>query len=226
MTLFWPSVKASAPAAFVIGLAVAALALAVLAVARGAPAHAASPRQAMSSRLGYPGLVLATGAGWLILKLEGDLQKLARRQARLCFLGTLVAVGIVSLWTPLMDGDIAARWFSWPNIAFLSPVPLLAALFGLLEWRAIADNKAELKPFVYAVCLFSLSYLGIAISLWPMIVPHHYTLWQAAYAELVFLPIYWPDFDRVAFAGALADYAHRERRFGGVAAPLAAKTGS
>ena len=122
------------------------------------------------------------GAGWLILKLEGALAARARVQARICFIGTLGAVGIVSLWTPLMDGAIAARWFSWPNIAYLSPVPLLAALFALLEWRAIADQKAELKPFVYAVCLFSLSYLGIAISLWPMIVPHHYTLWQAASA--------------------------------------------
>ena len=51
-------------------------------------------------------------------------------------------------------------------------------------------------------------------------------MWQAAYAELVFLPMYWPDFDRAALAGALAEYAHRERRFGGVAAPLVVKTGS
>jgi cytochrome d ubiquinol oxidase subunit II len=120
------------------------------------------------------------GAGWLILKTEGALQAQARNQARICFLGTLAAVGIVSLWTPLVDGDIAHRWFSWPNIAYLSPVPVLTALFGILEWRAIADRKAELSPFVYAVLLFSLSYLGIAISLFPMIVPHHYSLWQAA----------------------------------------------
>ena len=120
------------------------------------------------------------GAGWLILKTEGELQARARNQARLCFLGTLAAVGIVSLWTPLVDGGIAQRWFSWPNIAFLSPVPALTVLFGILEWRAIADRKAELSPFFYAVLLFSLSYLGIAISLFPMIVPHHYDLWQAA----------------------------------------------
>ena len=81
-----------------------------------------------------------------------------------------------------MDADIAARWFSWPNIALLSPVPLLTAVFGLLEWRALASEKTELSPFLFAVCLFTLSYLGIAISLWPMIVPHHYTLWQAASA--------------------------------------------
>ncbi len=120
------------------------------------------------------------GAGWLILKTEGQLQAAARKQARLCFLGTLAAVAIVSLWTPLVDGEIAQRWFAWPNIAFLAPVPLLTALFGVLEWRAIADTRADLKPFVYAVLLFILSYLGIAISLFPMIVPHHYSLWQAA----------------------------------------------
>ena len=116
------------------------------------------------------------GACWLILKTEGALQEKARR----CFLGTLVAVGIVSLWTPFLDPDIARRWFSWPNMAFLAPVPLLTALFAVLEWRAIANPKSELKPFVYAVLLFSLSYLGIAISLFPMIVPHHFSLEQAA----------------------------------------------
>jgi len=43
----------------------------------------------------------------------------------------------------------------------------------------------------------------------------NFLLWQAAYAELVFLPIHWPDFDRSAFESALAEFAARERRFGG-----------
>jgi cytochrome d ubiquinol oxidase subunit II len=133
----------------------------------------------------FTGLALLSGygllgAGWLILKTEGNLQARARKQARFCFLATLAAVAIVSLWTPFLDADIAHRWFSWPDIAFLAPVPLLTALFGILEWRAIANSKAELSPFFYAMALFALSYLGIAISLFPMIVPHHYSLWQAA----------------------------------------------
>ena len=40
----------------------------------------------------------------------------------------------------------------------------------------------DLAPFVTAIGLFVMSYVGIAISLWPMIVPHHYSLWQAASA--------------------------------------------
>jgi undecaprenyl diphosphate synthase len=50
----------------------------------------------------------------------------------------------------------------------------------------------------------------------------NFLLWQSAYSELVFLPIYWPDFDRAALEAAIAEYRQRERRFGG----LVAKTGS
>jgi undecaprenyl diphosphate synthase len=50
----------------------------------------------------------------------------------------------------------------------------------------------------------------------------NFLMWQAAYSELVFVPIHWPDFDRAALEGAIAEYSRRERRFGG----LAAKTGS
>src|SRR5260370_132587 len=50
----------------------------------------------------------------------------------------------------------------------------------------------------------------------------NFLLWQAAYSELVFVPTYWPDFDRAALESAIAEYRRRERRFGG----LAARTGS
>lgn len=46
----------------------------------------------------------------------------------------------------------------------------------------------------------------------------NFLLWQAAYAELVFLPCYWPDFGRTDLAEALRSYASRDRRFGGVTA--------
>ena len=46
----------------------------------------------------------------------------------------------------------------------------------------------------------------------------NFLLWQAAYAEFVFLPIHWPDFDRAAFDDAIAQFVMRDRRFGGVGA--------
>ena len=54
----------------------------------------------------------------------------------------------------------------------------------------------------------------------------NFLLWQAAYAEFVFLPILWPDFDRAAMVAALEEYAHRERRFGRVEPARSAKTAS
>lgn len=44
----------------------------------------------------------------------------------------------------------------------------------------------------------------------------NFLLWQAAYSEFVFLPIYWPDFDKTALLSAIDEYARRDRRFGGV----------
>jgi len=120
------------------------------------------------------------GAGWLILKTEGELQQWARRLGRVAFIGVFAAIVIVSIWTPLMSADIAARWFSWPNILFLSPVPIVTGLLGWAEWHVLNDNRSERLPFALAICLFLVSYLSIAISLWPMIVPHTYTLWEAA----------------------------------------------
>ncbi|MEJ0094382.1 MAG: isoprenyl transferase [Methylocella sp.] len=48
----------------------------------------------------------------------------------------------------------------------------------------------------------------------------NFLMWQAAYSEFVFLPQHWPDFDRQAFAAALAEFGARERRFGGVTAQV------
>ena len=50
----------------------------------------------------------------------------------------------------------------------------------------------------------------------------NFLLWQAAYSELVFVPINWPDFDRAALESTIAEFRRRERRFGG----LITQTGS
>ena len=120
------------------------------------------------------------GAAWLILKTEGPLQARARRWGRFAFGGVAVAVLIVSIWTPLADAAIRARWFGWPNTLLLAPVPLVTAWIAWMTWRALHDTTAHLAPFVGTTGLFTMSYLGLAISLFPMIVPGRYTLWEAA----------------------------------------------
>jgi cytochrome d ubiquinol oxidase subunit II len=120
------------------------------------------------------------GAGWLVLKTEGELHAWARARGRFALGGVCVAVLVVSVWTPLMEPDIAHRWFDWPNILVLAPIPLVTLAIAVAEWRALQRPNAGAGPFAGAVALFVMSYLGLAISLFPMIVPHRLTLWQAA----------------------------------------------
>jgi cytochrome d ubiquinol oxidase subunit II len=121
------------------------------------------------------------GATWLIWKTEGELQDWARRAARPLLLAVLAFVGAVSLWTPLMNPEIAARWFGWPNLAWLSPVPLVTALAAYGLYRALAGRR-EALPFMLTMSLFLLSFFGLGISLWPHAVPPDITIWEAAAA--------------------------------------------
>ena len=119
------------------------------------------------------------GAGWLVIKTDGALQDWSRALGRRCLIGTMIGIAVVSLWTPLIDARIAAGWFSWPNVAYLAPVPLITAGLVWCAWRSLND-RSEYGPFFAALGLFVMSYIGIAISLWPMIVPGHFTLREAA----------------------------------------------
>lgn len=122
------------------------------------------------------------GACWLIIKTEGEMRDWARRAGRRCFLIVLVAIAIVSAWTPLMNPAIAARWFTYPDILLLAPIPVATAALGYGCWIALSGKGHDVAPFFSAMGLFLMSYLGVAISLWPMIVPGHYTVWQASSA--------------------------------------------
>jgi cytochrome bd ubiquinol oxidase subunit II len=124
---------------------------------------------------------LLLGATWLVMKTEDALQDWARAKARLGLFGTLAFIGMVSLWTPFLDARIAARWFSWPNLAFFAPVPIATAAIAWWLWRSLALGR-DVAPFVAAMGLFATCYLGLAISLFPYVVAPTITLWDAAAA--------------------------------------------
>jgi cytochrome bd ubiquinol oxidase subunit II len=123
------------------------------------------------------------GATWLIMKTQGRLQAWARRVAQRVMILVFVFIAAVSALTPWFSPRIAERWFSWPNIAFFAPVPLVTLLLAGLLVRG-ADREREVLPFVCSVGLFFLSFSGLVISLWPMIAPPSVTLWQAAAAPV------------------------------------------
>jgi cytochrome d ubiquinol oxidase subunit II len=119
------------------------------------------------------------GATWLMLKTSGVVEERARRMGPMLLIALLVFIGIVSVWTPLASERIAQRWFSVPNIFFLAQVPVATAIFAWLCWWSMRRGQA-LLPFVSAIAIFLLAFLGLVISNVPYLVPPVLTIWQAA----------------------------------------------
>jgi cytochrome bd ubiquinol oxidase subunit II len=76
---------------------------------------------------------------------------------------------------------IADSWRSTPNIFFLWPLPIATAAVAAFAWRSL-ERGGEPPPFLAAIGLFLLGYLGLAISTDPYIVPPVFTVAQAAAA--------------------------------------------
>jgi cytochrome d ubiquinol oxidase subunit II len=138
------------------------------------------------------------GATWLAMKTEGPVAERARVQSRQFLIAVLAFMAAVSVWTPMSQPRIAERWFSLPNFYFLWPVPLLTALMAYAAWRWIGHRR-DVPPFLAAIALFLLGYLGLVISNFPYLVPPTLTVWDTAAAPasqifmligtLVLLPI-------------------------------------
>jgi cytochrome d ubiquinol oxidase subunit II len=130
------------------------------------------------------------GATWLIMKTTGPVQERAYRFAWIAGLGTLALIGIVSLWTPLMNSQFMMRWFSFPATIYTAPVPILVAAAAFVLFNGLSKRQ-EVAPFFAAMALFVLSYIGLGISFYPYILPPSVTIWSAAApdASLAFLLI-------------------------------------
>lgn len=126
------------------------------------------------------------GACWLIWKTQGPLQAQARGMAKVLLPALLVAIGLVSLATPFLDAQYHQRWFEWPGVLATAPMPLLVALTGFLAWRAISkvqQGGRDWVPFLLTLLLFGLAMAGLAISIWPDVIPGRVSIWEAAAPE-------------------------------------------
>ncbi|WP_144185834.1 cytochrome d ubiquinol oxidase subunit II [Elioraea rosea] len=139
------------------------------------------------------------GAAWLIWRCEGALQRRAVAWARRSLWGVALGIVGVSVATPLASERIFHRWFDFPNVMLLAPMPLMtlalvAGLVALLRHLPLPGDALRRLPFWGAVGLFCLSFAGLAWSFFPYIVPEQLTLWQAAAA---------PESLSIILAGAL-----------------------
>ncbi len=119
------------------------------------------------------------GATWLIMKTENEVQNKAYDMAYWLAPATLGAIGLVSLWTPLLNDVYMERWFGWPQILLGALVPALVLVATFVLWRGLQERR-EVSPFLASLSLFVLSFVGLGISFYPHIVPNSVTIWDAA----------------------------------------------
>jgi cytochrome d ubiquinol oxidase subunit II len=119
------------------------------------------------------------GSTWLVWKTEGAGQAHARRMALKLGIGTLIAIAAVSAATPYLHHDYWRRWFSMPNVMFTAQVPLLVIITSVIFVWSLRRG-AERLPFIMALALFLLNFAGLGISVYPYLVPHAITIWDAA----------------------------------------------
>jgi cytochrome d ubiquinol oxidase subunit II len=119
------------------------------------------------------------GACWLIWKTSGVVHVEARRFARPLSLGLLAAIAAVSIYTPFLNTKFYETWFTRPGIYALAVMPPGVAAIGIVLYRRIGKGR-DFLPFALTLALFGLSLLGLAISMWPDVIPSRLSIWDAA----------------------------------------------
>ncbi|GAA0202406.1 cytochrome d ubiquinol oxidase subunit II [Kangiella japonica] len=122
------------------------------------------------------------GSTWLNMKTSGSLQKQSRGIAKIAAIATFGFIGVISLWMVFIEQQYLHRWFDAPNIYYLFVVPVLVLVVGISLFVTL-KRKRDVSPFLLSISLFLLSYIGLAISFFPNLVPPSISLWEAAAPE-------------------------------------------
>lgn len=141
---------------------------------------------ALAIAIVLPAAYVLLGAGWLIMKTEGELQAHAVRWAKIAWAPMVLGMGLISLATPWVSTTVRDKWFSMPEFIALLPIPLIT-IAALLAARAVLNSQRVLgklcwMPFALVVGVFLLGAFGLAYSLYPYVVMDRLTIWQAASA--------------------------------------------
>ena len=140
------------------------------------------------------------GAGWLIMKTEGALQLRAVEWAKGSLWLTAAGVLAISVATPWVSPRIFDKWFSFPNLLMLLPIPAMTMGLFLVIWRSLSRLPVRFAqgnqygagvPFASTVGVFLLSFYGLAYSLFPWLVIDKLNIWQAASSPEALLVIFY-----------------------------------
>ncbi len=139
--------------------------------------------------LSVAGGYVLLGSCWLILKTEGVTQQGCRKWARRATVYVILAMAAVSLATLSIDDRVTERWgvsmtaFQFDTFLPLAPIPFLAAGLFFLLWRDIflkVEKAPDWRPMIWSALIFLTGYLGLTVSLYPLLVPFDLDIWETA----------------------------------------------
>jgi cytochrome d ubiquinol oxidase subunit II len=131
------------------------------------------------------------GSAYLIMKTDGELQTTHYRTAKIAAITTLIGAILITVSTPVLYENARARLFQQPQIYIFALIPLLGVF---LIWQLLKsiDRKQEQAPFVWTILIFLLTFIGLALVIFPYVIPPQITIYQAAASPsaLVFMIIF------------------------------------
>lgn len=141
------------------------------------------------------------GTGWLLMKMPNIIKEKVLLWAKKSLYFTLLGIISVSIATPLISSRVFLLWFSFPNILYLSIVPIITGLFFVLIHKNISHLKNQIKvgdkikymwsPFLMTIGIFILSFSGLAYSTFPYLVLGKITIWESASSKESLFLIFW-----------------------------------
>lgn len=166
------------------------------------------------------------GTAWLIMKCEGELQQRAIRWFRIAIIVAASGVLLVSVVNPLVNEDVAQRWFNTPAY-WLLPI-ICGACFVIAfweleqirsrKWKDVTNDQRCWAPFLWTVMIYILCFTGFTLSFYPEIVPGKLTIWESVAAASSLNFLLWGAL--VVIPTILAYTAYSYRVFWGKVSPL------
>lgn len=131
------------------------------------------------------------GSTYLIWKTEGELQETHYRTAKLAAATTLIGAILITIATPIFYDYARERLFQTPLVYLFALIPILGVLLIGLLVRSL-NRRQERTPFLLTILLFLLTFLGLALVVFPYIIPTEVTIYEAAAdpSALVFMLIF------------------------------------
>lgn len=119
------------------------------------------------------------GSTYLVWKTEGELQETHYRTAKIAAWTTLIGAIFITITTPIFYESARDRLFNPPLLYVFATIPFLGILL-ISQLLTSLQRKEERAPFIWTILIFVLTFIGLALVVFPYIIPTEITIYEAS----------------------------------------------